>query len=77
MCGFLGGKVIFRDTALNDVALIKAAPAGVIELSIKGDDVLMSQFAGDGVILSTPTGSTAYSMSAGGLWWNQRRKISS
>lgn len=61
-----GGKVIFRDTALNDVALIKAAPAGVIELSIKGDDVLMSQFAGDGVILSTPTGSTAYSMSAGG-----------
>lgn len=61
-----GEKVIFRDTALNDVALIKAAPAGVIELSIKGDDVLMSQFAGDGVILSTPTGSTAYSMSAGG-----------
>lgn len=61
-----GGKVIFRDTALNEVALIKAAPAGVIGLSIKGDDVLMSQFAGDGVILSTPTGSTAYSMSAGG-----------
>lgn len=61
-----GEKVIYRDTALNDIAIIKAAAAGVIDLSIKGDDVLMSQFVGDGVILSTPTGSTAYSMSAGG-----------
>ena len=61
-----GGQVIYRDTALNDMALIKSAAAGVIDLSIKGDDVPMSQFVGDGVILCTPTGSTAYSMSAGG-----------
>ena len=61
-----GGKVIFRDTALNDAAIIKTAAAGVIDLSVKGDDVLMSQVIGDGVILSTPTGSTAYNMSAGG-----------
>lgn len=60
------GKISYQDTALNDILIIKAAAAGVIELSVRGDEVLMSQFLGDGVILSTPTGSTAYSMSAGG-----------
>ncbi|MDD4716283.1 MAG: NAD(+)/NADH kinase [Oscillospiraceae bacterium] len=60
------GKISYQDTALNDILIIKAAAASVIELSIRGDEVLMSQFLGDGVILSTPTGSTAYSMSAGG-----------
>ena len=60
------GEVTYRDTALNDILLTKAASAGIIDLSVRGDDVLMSQFVGDGVILCTPTGSTAYSMSAGG-----------
>lgn len=61
-----GGKTVFHDTALNDAVVTKGAVARVVDLAVYGDKVLISQFAGDGVILSTPTGSTAYAMSAGG-----------
>ncbi len=61
-----GSKSVFRDAALNDAVLTKGAVARVVDLSVYGDKVLISQFVGDGVIVSTPTGSTAYSMSAGG-----------
>ncbi len=60
------GKTVFRDVALNDAVLTKGAVARVVDLAVYGDKVLISAFAGDGVIVSTPTGSTAYSMSAGG-----------
>ncbi|MDL2218796.1 NAD(+)/NADH kinase [Ruminococcaceae bacterium OttesenSCG-928-O06] len=52
--------------ALNDVVLCKYAPERAISLHIHCDDILVSRFRGDGVIFATPTGSTAYSMSAGG-----------
>ncbi|NLW79865.1 MAG: NAD(+)/NADH kinase [Ruminococcaceae bacterium] len=52
--------------AWNDVVLFKKYPERTITLDIYCDDILVSQFRGDGVIFSTPTGSTAYSMSAGG-----------
>lgn len=61
-----GGRVIFRDVALNDAVVTKGAVARVIDLAVYGDKVLISELAGDGVILSTPTGSTGYAMSAGG-----------
>lgn len=61
-----GNKAVFRDIAFNDAVLTKGAVARVVDLAVYGDKVLISQFAGDGVIISTPTGSTAYSMSAGG-----------
>lgn len=61
-----GGKQIHHDVALNDAVVTKGAVARVVDLSVYGDRVLISDFAGDGVILSTPTGSTAYAMSAGG-----------
>lgn len=61
-----GGKTVFHDTALNDAVVTKGAVARVVDLAVYGDKVLISDFAGDGVILSTPTGSTAYAMSAGG-----------
>lgn len=61
-----GGRTIFRDVALNDAVVTKGAVARVIELAVYGDKVLISELAGDGVILSTPTGSTGYAMSAGG-----------
>ena len=60
------GKTIFRDIALNDAVVTKGAVARVIDLSVLADKTAITDFAGDGVILSTPTGSTAYSMSAGG-----------
>lgn len=55
-----------RDLALNDIVLFKESPERTIALDIYCDDVLVSRFRGDGVVFATPTGSTAYSMSAGG-----------
>ena len=61
-----GGRTILQDVALNDAVVTKGAEARVIDLAVYGDRVLISELAGDGVILSTPTGSTGYAMSAGG-----------
>ena len=60
------GQTIYNDTALNDIAITKGAVARVIQLDVFCDGVLAYNFAGDGVLVSTPTGSTAYSLSAGG-----------
>ena len=60
------GKVIYSDLALNDAAVTKGAVARVVDLEVYGDKVLISSFSADGVVVSTPTGSTAYAMSAGG-----------
>lgn len=60
------GRVVYEDLALNDAVMTKGAVARIVDLSVYGDGVLISDFGGDGVIVSTPTGSTAYSMAAGG-----------
>lgn len=59
-------KVIFSDMALNDAVITKGAVARVVDLEVLSDKTLITSFSGDGIIISTPTGSTAYSMSAGG-----------
>ena len=61
-----------HEWALNDVTLERADRGKMVELSIRVDDVEMSSFGCDGVIVSTPTGSTAYAFSAGGpiIWPN-------
>ncbi len=60
------GQIILEEDALNDAVITKGAVARTIQLGVKCDNVEMMSFMGDGLILSTPTGSTAYSMSAGG-----------
>lgn len=61
-----GEQQLFHETALNDAVITKGAIARVINIGIFCDGVEATNFSGDGVIVCTPTGSTAYSMSAGG-----------
>jgi len=58
------GEVIHREFALNDVVI--RGYNKVIGLTLFGDGQIISSFVGDGAVIATPTGSTAYSMSAGG-----------
>lgn len=59
------GEILFSQCVLNDV-VIHGANAECIGILARCDDVPVTHFTGDGIIVSTPTGSTAYSMSAGG-----------
>ena len=58
--------IIFHDICLNDVAITKGSIGRIVTLNVKCDGVTAMECGGDGVIISTPTGSTAYSLSAGG-----------
>ena len=56
----------WRQTALNDIVIYRKDPLHTIDCSVWCDDSLVNRCRGDGVIVATPTGSTAYSLSAGG-----------
>lgn len=58
--------VIFHDIALNDAVITKGAVARIVHLDVRCDSVQAMEFGGDGLIIATPTGSTGYSLSAGG-----------
>ena len=58
--------IIFHDICLNDVVITTGAVARIVHVAVKCDGVEAMECGGDGVIVSTPTGSTAYSLSAGG-----------
>jgi NAD+ kinase len=60
------GKTIASYAALNDAVITKASIARMIDVEVQVDDHFVSRFRADGLIISTPTGSTAYSLSAGG-----------
>lgn len=60
------GEVLFRAVAVNDVVVSRGVTGGMVEYTVRVDGVTMTNQRADGVILATPTGSTAYALSANG-----------
>lgn len=61
-----GDRVLAREWALNEVSIEKVSRQGVLEVSVEIDGRPVSDYGCDGMLVSTPTGSTAYAFSAGG-----------
>ena len=60
------GEVVARSWALNEVSVEKASRERMLELALEIDGRPLSTFGADGIVMATPTGSTAYAFSAGG-----------
>ncbi len=71
------GKIVFTSFAINDAAVEKVSPELMTELRVSVDNTVLMAFSGDGLIVATSTGSTAYAFSAGGpiLWPNTKAII--
>ena len=60
------GDTVWHELSLNDVVVSRSSRTGMIELQVEVDGLYMYTQRGDGLIIATPTGSTAYSLSANG-----------
>ena len=60
------GTSIFQSRAINDVVVTRGSTGGMVEVTVRVDGITMYNQRADGLILATPTGSTAYALSANG-----------
>ncbi|MCW5233900.1 NAD kinase [Verminephrobacter eiseniae] len=65
-CVMRAGQVVFEALAMNDVVVNRGATAGMVELRVEVGGRFVANQRADGLIIASPTGSTAYSLSAGG-----------
>lgn len=60
------GKVIYSDKALNDIVISRCGSLKIVKLQVYVNGQFLCEYSADGVIITTPTGSTGYNLSAGG-----------
>jgi len=65
-CVSRDGQKVFEATAMNDVVVNRGATSGMVELRVEVDGRFVANQRADGLIIASPTGSTAYALSAGG-----------
>jgi NAD+ kinase len=69
------GKFVYNDLALNDIVISRGAKGSMIEFEMSINNAFVQTQKSDGVIFSTPTGSTAYSLAAGGAILHTDAKV--
>lgn len=63
---YRNGELIYETTALNDIVINRCGSLRVIDFDVAVNNEFLNNYSADGVIIATPTGSTAYNLSAGG-----------
>ena len=61
-----GGKTVYRSQALNDIVLNRSQASSLIRFDVNVNGEFLNSYSADGIVISTPTGSTGYNLSAGG-----------
>ena len=61
-----GGKTVYKDLALNDIVLNRSSTSSLIPFDVNVNGEFLNSYSADGMVISTPTGSTGYNLSAGG-----------